>query len=209
MCRNFFCPDIEEFRNRELLLNAFAQRWTAHCPNGVAYCNPPYNFLVLGKAVKLAWEQAEAGLTVVCMLPYFKSYDWYENVVKRYGERREIPGTVVCDGFGTKKGKRCGNIPGPYSYETMLVVFRPGQQNRGWGDDLVRPGFVPVATNSGCEEPPTVPPSLRLSVAMTGSQTENTLALVACHERKWSRSVCPPRLVLEILAVDFAISGPW
>ena len=53
LCRNFFCPDIEEFRNRELLLNAFAQRWTAHCPNGVAYCNPPYNFLVLGKAVRI------------------------------------------------------------------------------------------------------------------------------------------------------------
>ena len=120
----FLRPDIEEFRNRELVLNAFVQRWSAHCPNGVAYCNPPYNFLVLGKAVRMAWEQAQAGLTVVCLLPYFKSYDWYENVVKRYGERREIPGMVVCDGFGIQKGtvrqhsldptptKRCSSCSG-------------------------------------------------------------------------------------------------
>jgi len=111
------------------------QDWVRDCGGKPVWCNPPYNLTVLGLWVSYAYQQSQRGCTVICLLPYWRHYPWFQ-IVKDYAEVR-LPGArVILNGFGPKAGKQCGNLP-PREYESLIVIFR--QRQRGFCSNWIDP----------------------------------------------------------------------
>lgn len=88
--------------------NGLVQPW-----RGVCWMNPPYG-RVIPKWVKKAYEEAQGGATVVCLLPARTDTGWWHSYAMRANEIRFVRGRLYFnDG--------CGRAPFP----SAVVVFRP------------------------------------------------------------------------------------
>jgi len=99
-CIRFYCPEDD----------ALAQEW-----RGVCWMNPPYG-RGIDAWIRKAWESAQAGATVVCLLPARTDTRWWHDYVMR-GEIRFIKGRLK---FGGSK------ISAPFP--NAVVIFRPQQE---------------------------------------------------------------------------------
>ena len=87
--------------------DALSREWS-----GVVWCNPPYGRKI-GDWVRKGYESAEAGATVVMLLPSRTDTKWWHGYVM-LGEMRFIKGRLK---FGDAKA----GAPFP----SAIVVFRP------------------------------------------------------------------------------------
>ena len=98
-CSNYFTPEQD----------GLTRPWTGTC-----WCNPPYGRQV-GRWVKKASESAEAGATVVMLLPARTDTRWFHQYIYGKTEIRFIPGRLKFGG-----GKSSAPFP------SMVVVFKKG-----------------------------------------------------------------------------------
>lgn len=96
-CRHYFTPEDDGLK----------QQW-----EGVCWMNPPYG-RGIDKWVRKAYESAQAGATVVCLLPARTDTRWFHDYCAK-GEITFIRGRL-------KFGGHSNSAPFP----SMLVVFRP------------------------------------------------------------------------------------
>lgn len=91
--------------------NAFYQKWEGTC-----WMNPPYN-KDIGRWVRKAYESAQAGATVVCLLQC-RSGDtkWFHNFIMKSSEMRFIKDRLH---FGLNGKFSRANI------SNVVVVFKP------------------------------------------------------------------------------------
>jgi phage N-6-adenine-methyltransferase len=94
--------------------DGLAQDWT-----GVCWMNPPYG-REIGKWVKKAYQSAEQGATIVCLLPARTDTAWWQTYVSRATEIRLYKGRL-------KFGSATNSAPFP----SALVVFRSGELDTG------------------------------------------------------------------------------
>ena len=88
-------------------IDGLSQEWT-----GVCWMNPPYG-RVIGDWMRKAWESAQRGATVVCLVPSRTDTRWWHDYAMR-GEIRYVKGRLR---FGDAKA----NAPFPCA----VVIFRP------------------------------------------------------------------------------------
>ena len=98
-CERFFTVEDDGLR----------QRWT-----GSVFMNPPYG-RAIGKWVEKAFNEAQAGATVVCLLPARTCTRWWHDYVMKADEVRLVKGRLQFGDSGD-------NAPFP----NAVVVFRPG-----------------------------------------------------------------------------------
>lgn len=96
-CALYFTPEQD----------GLAQPW-----NGVCWMNPPYG-RAIGAWIKKAFESAQGGATVVCLLPARTDTLWWHDYASK-GEVRFLRGRLK---FGGQKN----SAPFP----SALVIFRP------------------------------------------------------------------------------------
>jgi phage N-6-adenine-methyltransferase len=99
-CERYFTPETD----------GLAQDWT-----GTVWMNPPYGDAI-GRWVLKAWESAQAGATVACLLPARVDTGWWWDYC-RYGEVRFLRGRL-------KFGESGNSAPFP----SVLVIFGPGRE---------------------------------------------------------------------------------
>lgn len=87
--------------------DGLAQEWV-----GVCWMNPPYG-RVIGDWMRKAWESAQMGATVVCLVPSRTDTRWWHDYAMR-GEIRYVRGRLK---FGDSKN----SAPFPCA----VVIFRP------------------------------------------------------------------------------------
>lgn len=97
-CARYFTPEQD----------GLAQEWTGTC-----WMNPPYGRQI-SKWVRKAYESAQKGATVVCLLPARTDTSWWHDYCMK-GEIRFVRGRL-------KFGNASENAPFP----SAVVVFRPG-----------------------------------------------------------------------------------
>ena len=99
--KNYFSPDVD----------GLSVPWKGSC-----WCNPPYD-KTIGNWVQKAYQTAQAGSTVVCLVSG-RSNDtkWFHRYVMRASEIRFIKDRIH---FGLNGIFKRGNI------SNLLVVFRP------------------------------------------------------------------------------------
>jgi phage N-6-adenine-methyltransferase len=119
--------------------DALTVNWHERSGGRAIFLNSPFERHQLPRFVEKAYDESQHGPEVTCVLPYYKSYPWFRDVVWTYAEVRQIQGQVVFDGFGPKFGKHAGNIAGPQSFDTIVGIFRPGQKGFS-GPYIDRPG---------------------------------------------------------------------
>src|SRR5208283_3875924 len=61
--------------------DALTQDWVADCGGKPIFMNPPFAFGTLEKFVEKAHLESQRGATVVCVLPFYKSYPWFREYV--------------------------------------------------------------------------------------------------------------------------------
>jgi len=96
-CARFFTPGQDGLK----------QRWT-----GVCWMNPPYGY-ALRRWLKKAHESAQAGATVVCLLPARTDCAWWHDYVLPHAEVSYIRGRLKFNGSGN-------SAPFP----SAIVIFR-------------------------------------------------------------------------------------
>lgn len=99
-CAHFYTPEQD----------GLSQEW-----HGVCWMNPPYGHEI-GKWVKKAYESAQAGATVVCLLPARTDTAWFHGYILDKAEIAFVRGRLK---FG--KATNCAPFP------SMVVVFGPEQ----------------------------------------------------------------------------------
>ena len=97
-CDHFYTPGED----------GLAQTW-----QGICWMNPPYG-LALRQWVKKAKESAEAGATVVCLLPVRSDTQWWHDYVLPVAEVRYIRGRMKFNG-----------IENSAPFPSAIVIFRP------------------------------------------------------------------------------------
>jgi hypothetical protein len=103
--------------------DGLSQDWKKDCHNKPVYCNPPHNMAVLPGWVEKAYREAQRKCEVICLLPFWRYYEWFETV-RKYAEVR-LPGQqVIGTGFGAMDGKQSGKR----GYEHIIAIFRKGQK---------------------------------------------------------------------------------
>lgn len=107
--------------------DALQQDWAADCNGKPVFLNPPFTFGLLEQFVRKAYEESQRGATVVCVLPFYKSYPWFRDIVWEHAEVRQIQGQVIFQGFDSQEGKCAGN-KGRMQFDTVVAVFRPEQR---------------------------------------------------------------------------------
>lgn len=100
-CRRYFSPEQ----------NGLAQDWSRE----VCWMNPPYGREV-GKWVKKAYEEAQRGALVVCLLPARTDTGWWHEYVMKASEVRFIKGRLKFKG-----SKNSAPFP------SCIVVFKPSR----------------------------------------------------------------------------------
>ena len=98
-CEHYFTPEID----------GLSQDW-----KGVCYCNPPYGRKI-GKWVKKAYEEAQKGATVVCLLPARTDTKWFQDYCLKQKDIRFIRGRL-------KFGDAQNSAPFP----SVIVIFKKG-----------------------------------------------------------------------------------
>jgi phage N-6-adenine-methyltransferase len=100
-CALFFTPGQDGLK----------RRWTGTC-----WMNPPYGY-ALRQWVRKAHESAQAGATVVCLLPARTDVAWWHDYVLHRAEVRYIRGRLKFNGSGN-------SAPFP----SAIVIFRASIQ---------------------------------------------------------------------------------
>lgn len=100
---------VEHYFINDGILGGLGETWT-----GRVWMNPPYGPKVIGEWVRKAYESAQAGATVVCLLPSRTDTTWWHRYCLRASEIRFVQGRLR---FG---GSRW-NAPFP----SVIVIFRP------------------------------------------------------------------------------------
>jgi len=118
--------------------DALTQDWVADCGGKPIFMNPPFAFGTLEKFVEKAHLESQRGATVVCVLPFYKSYPWFREYVWEHAEVRMIQGQVIFQGFCAQDGKCAGN-KGRMQFDSIVAIFRPGQLGF-LGEYIDRPG---------------------------------------------------------------------
>lgn len=98
-CPRYFTPEEDGLK----------QKWT-----GVCWMNPPYG-REIGRWVKKAYESAQEGATVVCLLPARTDTSWWHDYCMK-GEIRFIRGRL-----------KFGGAKHPAPFPSAVVVFRPNK----------------------------------------------------------------------------------
>jgi phage N-6-adenine-methyltransferase len=129
--------------------DALTVNWHERSGGKAIFLNSPFERHQLPRFVEKAHGESQNGPAVACVLPYYKSYPWFRDIVWTYAEVRQIQGQVVFDGFGLKAGKHAGNIAGPQSFDTIVGIFRPGQKGFS-GPYIDRPGAKREVINRPC-----------------------------------------------------------
>jgi phage N-6-adenine-methyltransferase len=93
--------------------NGLNQNWT-----GVCWMNPPYGREIV-KWMKKACDSAEAGATVVCLIPARTSPPWWHDYALRGSELRFIRTKVSFE----------GPVNGVPFWGSVVVVFRKGDHS--------------------------------------------------------------------------------
>ncbi|WP_027717409.1 DNA N-6-adenine-methyltransferase [Desulfovirgula thermocuniculi] len=99
-CTRYFSPEQ----------NGLIQEWAPE----TCWMNPPYG-REISRWVRKAWEEAQKGATVVCLLPSRTDTAWWHEYVMRAAEIRFIRGRLHFE--GAKNGA---------PFPSCVVVFRPG-----------------------------------------------------------------------------------
>ena len=102
-CAKFFTPEV----------NGLTQAW-----EGVCWVNPPYG-RGIGMWLKKAYESAQQGATVVCLVPSRTDTRWWHDYCMK-GEVRFIKGTLKFGGH---------NNAAPFP--SAIVIFRPTKEQHG------------------------------------------------------------------------------
>lgn len=97
-CKRFFTPEMDGLK----------QAWT-----GVCWMNPPYG-REIGLWVAKAYQSAQQGTTVVCLLPARTDTAWWHEYVMRAEEVRLLRGRL-----------KFGNATAGAPFPSAVVVFRP------------------------------------------------------------------------------------
>lgn len=97
-CSRYFTPEQD----------GLEQPWS-----GICWMNPPYG-REIGKWVQKAYESAQSGATVVCLLPARTDTHWWHSWVNQASEVRFIRGRL-------KFGESRNSAPFP----SAVAVFRP------------------------------------------------------------------------------------
>jgi hypothetical protein len=71
------------------------------------------------------------------MLPLWRKYHWFSEIVLPHAEVRLGYLPVVGNGFGPMVGRTCGNTGWYNEYETIFAIFRASQQ--GFLGDWLKP----------------------------------------------------------------------
>lgn len=90
-------------------MDGLAQDWTGE----VCWMNPPYG-RVIGDWMRKAYESAQAGATVVCLVPARTDTRWWHDYAMK-GEIRFLKGRVHFENGDTKA---------PAPFPSAIVVFR-------------------------------------------------------------------------------------
>jgi phage N-6-adenine-methyltransferase len=111
--------------------DGLAEKWTGCC-----WMNPPYARRVLERWVEKAADSADAGATVVALIPArTDTVWWHEQVMARAAEVRFIKGRLK---FGS------GDAPAPFP--SALVVYRPGRSGAPLFSGVTRDNPTPTRT---------------------------------------------------------------
>lgn len=95
-CKRYFTPEM----------NGLAQEWT-----GVCWMNPPYGRKI-ANWVRKAYESAQNGATVVCLLPARTDTAWWHDYCMK-GEIRFVRGRI-----------KFGNSKNSAPFPSAVVIFR-------------------------------------------------------------------------------------
>jgi phage N-6-adenine-methyltransferase len=101
-CARYFTPDDD----------ALQQPWT-----GVCWCNPPYG-KTLDQWIRKAYDSAQQGATVVCLVPARTDMGWWHTYAER-GEVRFLQGRL-----------KFGGSPYNAPFPSALIIFRPPAQDQ-------------------------------------------------------------------------------
>jgi phage N-6-adenine-methyltransferase len=105
-CPRFFTPEID----------GLAQEWT-----GVCWMNPPYG-REIREWIRKAYESAQSGATVVCLIPARTDSAWWHTYV--WDVSLNAPRTGV--GLRLVKGRlKFGGSKDNAPFPSAVVVFRP------------------------------------------------------------------------------------
>lgn len=99
-CKRYFSPEVD----------GLSQKWF-----GVCWMNPPYGQQT-GKWIKKAYESAQDGATVVCLIASRTDTRWWHDYVMK-GEIRFLRGRVRFRSVD----KKIGSPP----FASTVVIFRP------------------------------------------------------------------------------------
>ncbi len=157
--------------------DALTQDWKAASGGKAVFLNSPFHRSILPSFVAKAYNESQKGLEVVCILPYYKSYAWFRDLVWAYAEVRQIQGHVVFDGFGPKAKKHAGNIAGPQSFDSIVAIFRPNQKGFS-GPYIDRPG-----TRVGSPNEPDLLEDLQEVLAFARQYQNSKATLAGGHEQ--------------------------
>lgn len=91
--------------------NGLTKKWTGRC-----WMNPPYG-KVISHWMKKAYESAQAGALVVCLVPSRTDTKWWHDYAMN-GEIRFIKGRL-----------KFGNATTSAPFPSAVVIFRPGTGN--------------------------------------------------------------------------------
>jgi phage N-6-adenine-methyltransferase len=97
-CARYFTPEDD----------GLSQPW-----EGVCWMNPPYG-RTIGDWVVKAYESAQAGAIVVCLLPVRTDTKWWQSYVVRAAEVRFVAGRITFAGAAN-----------PAPFPNAVVIFRP------------------------------------------------------------------------------------
>lgn len=96
----------------DITKDGLAQDWS-----GVCWMNPPYG--ETGKWMKKAYESAQAGATVVCLVPVDTSTKWWWEYCSRAAEIRFIVGRLKFIDTGAVVKRTA-----PANFASAIIVFR-------------------------------------------------------------------------------------
>lgn len=96
-------------------IDGLKQPWHKY---GTCWMNPPYGRDV-GKWIKKAYEEAQLGATVVCLLPARTDTAWFHDYILGKAEIRFLRGRLKFEG-----AKNSAPFP------SMIVVFRPPRRKK-------------------------------------------------------------------------------
>ena len=114
--------------------DALTVNWATRSKGGAVFVNPP--FCLAGEFATKSHDEAQRGIVVAMIVPFYPSKDWFKETVGRFAEFFFIGRLAKYKGGGVKEGVATAN-----NTETIVAVFRRGQKVR-FGGFLVGPSTL-------------------------------------------------------------------